>query len=64
MEKPCLEKPKQANKIPPAPRMKCETSNWRDGSSVEASFYFSRGPGFESQHTHPGSQLSVTSLLG
>ncbi|CAO2583729.1 17-beta-hydroxysteroid dehydrogenase 13 [Lemmus lemmus] len=33
---------------------------WRDGSAVGSSDCSSRGPGFDSQHPHGSSQLSVT----
>jgi hypothetical protein len=37
---------------------------WRDGSEVKNTDYSSRGPGFNSQHPHGSSQLSVTPVPG
>jgi hypothetical protein len=37
---------------------------WRDGSVVKSTPYSSRGLGFNSQHPHGGSQLSVTPVPG
>ena len=35
---------------------------WRDGSVVKSTDYSSRGPEFNSQQPHSGSQLSVMGL--
>ena len=32
---------------------------WRDGSAAKSTNFFSRGPGFNSQHPHGNSQLSI-----
>ena len=33
---------------------------WRDGSALKSTDWFSKGPEFNSQHPHGGSQASVT----
>jgi hypothetical protein len=37
---------------------------WRDGLVAKGTGYSSRGPGFNPQHAHSSSQLSVTLLPG
>jgi hypothetical protein len=37
---------------------------WRYGSEVKSTGCFSRGPGFNSQHPHGSSKLSITSVPG
>ena len=37
---------------------------WKDGSMVKSTVCSSRGPGFNSQHPHGGSQQSLTSVWG
>ena len=37
---------------------------WRGGSGVKSTGYSSRGPGFNSQHLHDSSHLSVTPVPG
>lgn len=37
--------------------------DWRDGSDIKIDGCPSRGPGFNSKHSHGGSQLSLTAVL-
>jgi hypothetical protein len=42
---------------------KLKIRGWRDGSAVESTDCFSRGPEFNSQQPHGGSQPSVRDLM-
>jgi hypothetical protein len=39
---------------------KTNSRGWRSGSEVKSTGYSSKGPGFNSQHPHDSSHLSVT----
>ena len=45
-------------------RQKQKNRDWRDGSMVKSTSCSSRGLGFNSQHPHGSSQLSVTPVPG
>lgn len=45
-------------------RLKTHFKAWRNGLVVKSSCCFWRGPGFNSQHPHGGSQPSLTTLTG
>jgi hypothetical protein len=42
-----------------SPEIRLEREGWRDGSGVKSTDCSSRGPEFNSQQTHGGSQPSV-----
>ncbi|EGW02084.1 hypothetical protein I79_018435 [Cricetulus griseus] len=65
MEKPCLEKPirkkkgKAKEKRMVLDKLKYDTRGRRDGSVVKSTDCSSRGPEFNSQQPHGGSQPSI-----
>jgi hypothetical protein len=45
-------------------KCKSKMRGWRDGSVVKSTGCSSKGPRFNSQYPHGGSQLSITSVPG